>query len=242
MAKMNFFVVFEGRAGSGLLRAILNSNPRVVAEAEWMMFDLRKQTEAGPQQNERVSTFFADVRFADMDAVGFVNKLSDILDPEGFAAALNLELARVISLKRRNLIKQVISGLNALRSREQTGKVHAYSRNDIVEQPFAVDLEQVDAHLRRMVQRTAAQDDYATRLRGPGLEIFYEDLAERRTDEIRRLADFLGISPESMTASPDMAPIKQSPTDLRDLLTNYDDLVRHYRETPYEGMVRDVGV
>ena len=125
MARVNFFLVFAGRAGSGLLRAILNSSPSVVFEAEWMMFNLRTEEDPGRRQVEEVPRFFEDPRFEGLSSLGFANKLSDIVEPKGFAHALESRGARILSLKRRNVVKQVISGLNALRTREVTGKVHA---------------------------------------------------------------------------------------------------------------------
>lgn len=239
MAKVNFFLVFEGRAGSGLLRAILNSSPHVVFEAEWLMFDLRKHADAARRQVEQVSTFFHDPRYADLACLGFDNKLSDIIDPPAFADALMDEGARLLVLKRRNIAKQVISSLNALRTREVTGKFHAYSESDILDQPFELDPDRFDAHLRRLVTRLEEVDRFVAGHDWPHLEIFYEDLTAERAAVVGRIAEFLEAPLGGIELEPPRQPLKQSPTDLRRLISNHEELLERYRGTPVETMLAD---
>jgi LPS sulfotransferase NodH len=242
MATVNFFLVFAGRAGSGLLRSIVNSSPAAVFEAEWMMFDLRNHEDAGRRQIEQVDHFFADPRYAGLSSLGFANKLSDIVEPDGFAVALANHGTRVLSLKRRNLVKQVVSTLNALRTREVTGKSHAYEPEDIVDQAFEIDLAQFDAHLRRLLERTAAQDRFTAQGDWPALELFYEDLVEHREVTVRRVADFLGLARETVQLEARGGPLKQTPTDLREVLTNFDALRDRYRATPFLSMIENRSV
>jgi len=242
MAKVNFFLVFEGRAGSGLLRAILNSSPHVCFEAEWMLFNLRKEEDPGRLQIEQVGRYFDDPRYEQFSCLGFANKLSDIVEPDGFAAALATADARILCLKRRNLVKQVVSTLNALRTREVTGKSHAYEPEDIVDQAFEIDLAQFDAHLRRLLERTAAQDRFTAQGDWPALELFYEDLVEHREVTVRRVADFLGLARETVQLEARGGPLKQTPTDLREVLTNFDALRDRYRATPFLSMIENRSV
>ena len=242
MAKTNFFLVFEGRAGSGLLRAILNSSPRVVFEAEWMMFNLRKEEDPGPRQVEQIGQFFCEPEYDALDAAGFANKLSDIVDPDGFASELVANEAKVISLKRRNIAKQVISSLNALRSREITGKVHAYSQADIVATSFELDLDQFDAHLERMIDRAATQDRFVQQHHWDSIDVVYEDLIIEKAETIRRIAEFLGTSVQDIDLKPGGKPLKQTPTDLRQLLENFDALQTRYAGTRFLGMIEDDGL
>jgi hypothetical protein len=239
MARVNFFLVFQGRAGSGLLRAILNSSPSAVFEAEWMMFDLRKEHDPGGRQIGQIGRFFTDPRHEALSCLGFANKLSDIVAPPAFAAALEAHGARILDLKRRNPVKQVISNLNALRSREITGKAHAYSQGDILSDPFEIDCEHFAAHLRRLLERTAAQDRFVRQRNWPRIELFYEDLVNEREATVVRVAEFLEHSPGSIDLHPEAQPLKQTPTDLREVLTNFDALRERYRGTRFQAMIED---
>lgn len=239
MARVNFFLVFEGRAGSGLLRAILNSSPSVVFKAEWMMFDLRKKENPGQRQVEQVERFFKNHDYSEIPCVGFANKLSDIVEPKGFGDALEAQGARLLSLKRRNLVKQVVSNLNALRTREVTGKAHAYRKEDILADTFEIDLPHFDAHLRRLIERTAAQDRFVEERPWLSMEVFYEDLISGRESTIRRIAKFLETPKASIEIDPPGKPLKQSPTNLRNLLTNFDALRARYTGTAFQNMLDD---
>lgn len=242
MAKVNFFLVFEGRAGSGLLRAILNSSPHVFFEAEWMMFNLRNEPDPSRAQNEQVARFFEDPRYRELTCLGFDNKLSDLVDSDGFVAALSRHDARIVVLKRRNLAKQVISALNAIRSRTVTGKVHAYKPEDILDEPFTLDLDKFDAHYRRLVQRTEAIDRFVASRDWASLELFYEDLVLSREATTRRVAEFLDVPWEGIELQPAGRPLKQTPTDLRQVLANFEELRTRYAGTRIEEMVVDPGI
>ena len=239
MAKVNFFLVFEGRAGSGLLRAILNSSPHVCFEAEWMLFNLRKEEDPGRLQIEQVGRYFDDPRYEQVSCLGFANKLSDIVEPRVFGDALEAQGARLLSLKRRNLVKQVVSNLNALRTRELTGKAHAYRKEDILVDTFEIDLPHFDAHLRRLLERTAAQDRFVEERPWLSMEVFYEDLISGRESTIRRIAEFLETQKASIEIDPPGKPLKQSPTDLRSLVTNFGALRARYTGTVFQTMIED---
>jgi len=242
MARTNFFLVFEGRAGSGLLRAILNRSLRVVFEAEWMMFNLRKEEDSGPKQVDQIGRFYSDPKYSTLDAVGFANKLSDIVLPEEFASELVAREAKIISLTRRNIAKQVISSLNALRTKEITGRVHAYSQNDIIETPFKLDLDQFDAHLRRLIARIALQERFVQEHEWETVDVVYEDLVQKMPETIDRVARFLGTPVQDIYSKPGETPLKQTPTDLRRVLGNFEDLRKRYEGTRFRAMIDDTAV
>ena len=242
MAKTNFFLVFEGRAGSGLLRAILNSSPRIVFEPEWMMFNLLKEEGPGPRQVQQIGRFYGETEYRALDALGFANKLSDIVDPEGFASELLAHEVRVISLTRRNIAKQVVSSLNALRSKEITGKVHAYTQKDIVDEPFELDLDQFDAHLERLIKRSAAQELFVRQHDWESVDVTYEDLILEKAETIGRITDFLRTPVEDVDLKPGETPLKQTPPDLSLLLGNFDALQKRYAGTRFQAMIEDVSV
>jgi hypothetical protein len=242
MAKTNFFLVFEGRAGSGLLRALLNSSPRVVFEAEWMMFNLRKKEDPGPRQVDQIGRFYSDQKYSTLDAVGFANKLSDIVHREEFASELVAREVKIISLTRRNIAKQVISSLNALRTKEITGRVHAYSQNDIIETPFELDLDQFDAHLQRLLGRITLQEMFVQEHEWESVDVVYEDLVQKRAETIYRIASFLETPVLEFDSKPEESPLKQTPTDLRRLLENFEDLRKRYEGTRFQAMIEDTAL
>lgn len=239
MANVNFFLVFEGRAGSGLLRSVLNSSPEVMFEAEWMMFNLREEIDPARQQNEQVGRFFNDPVHDNKHCLGFANKLSDIVDPDGFAAALREQDIRVLELKRRNVVKQVVSTLNALRTRDITGKFHAYKKEDIVTAPFEIEVAQFDAHLKRLLSRTEALENFVRSSGLPALEIFYEDFVLHREAELLRVTKFLDLNYKALDLTPAGRPLKQTPTDLRDVVSNFNELRAAHLGTPFEAMFAD---
>jgi hypothetical protein len=241
-AVVNAFLVFEGRAGSGLLLALLNSSPEVRFEAEWMLFDLLSEgDDAGRLQAKRADRYYAESS-PGVRCRGIANKLSDIADPSALSAVLDSNDARVISLKRHNLAKQALSGINALRSHARTGKVHAYSDTDIVHDRWELDLETFGKWLRRQVARDEAQDRFVVEGPWESIVVFYEDLVTDRAGVVRAISGFLDIDEARIDLGPSGAPIKQTPTDLRELLTNFDELLAGYEGTPYHDMLSDPGV
>jgi hypothetical protein len=231
--------VFEGRAGSGLLRAILNSSPDIVFEAEWMLFEVREGPLAGARQIQRAKEFFEDPKYSVLRCVGFDNKLSDIATPGEFATFLEAYDARILALRRRNVVKQVISSLNAIRSRDLTGKYHAYDPSEIVHEPFEVEPDRFDAHLERLLQRDEAMHSWVTSRKWKHLQIYYEDLVEDRAETVREIASFLDTPYEEIDLDPPGKPLKQSPKDLRNLVLNLEVLRDRYRGTRFEAMLMD---
>lgn len=197
---------------------------------------------SGFLHGEQVGHFYRDERYARLACLGFDNKLRDIADPEGFGAALATHGARVLVLKRRNVVKQVTSGLNALRTRTITGRVHAYEAQDIPHEPFTLDLQQFDAHLRRPVHRLEALDRFARSRDWPALEVLYEDLVLEREATIQRIVAFLDAPQGSIQLEPRGKPLKQSPTELQQLLTNFEALRQRYAGTPWRDMIEDPGL
>lgn len=239
MTRTHFFLVFEGRAGSGLLRAIMNSSPRIEFEAEWMMFDLKKEEGAGAAQVRQISRFFTDEQYASIAALGFANKLSDIVDRPAFADALQAHGVKVISLKRRNLAKQAFSIVNAIRNKKVTGRYHAYSSQDLLHDSFELDLDRFDAVLTRLVHRTYRQDRYVRDRDWEWTEVFYEDLVLDKANTVRRLARFLAVDDAALDLEPRKAPLKQTPTDLRRSVTNFDALRQRYAGSHFQPMIED---
>jgi hypothetical protein len=103
--RTNFFIVFEGRCGSGLLLSMLNHSPHVHVENEWMMFKLKKDENGGLHQANRVAHFFDKEHYRSLESLGFINKLSDILEPPLFAEQLRIYVDRIVSLRRNNVLK-----------------------------------------------------------------------------------------------------------------------------------------
>ncbi len=63
----------------------------------------------------------------------------------------------------------------------------------------------------------------------PQLELYYEELLDRRREVLDRVQSFLGVEPRRLTVT----MRRQNPEPLRELLANYDELYEAFQGTPY---------
>jgi LPS sulfotransferase NodH len=136
---------------------------------------------------------------------------------------------RVIHLRRANLLKQHVSNMLTRRSKELSRPPHATEPV----RPAAIRIRpRVAIWHMRLVR--ALHNWYSRRLsRHPRIEVVYETLIEanRLSDEASTLiCDLLGLEPEPLGAN----LVKVNPDSLRDIVTNYDELVRALTGTEFE--------
>ena len=71
---------------------------------------------------------------------------------------------------------------------------------------------------------------YIERFHGhPQVELYYEELLDRRNEVLDRVQSFLDIEPRRLTVT----MRRQNPEHLRELLANYDELFEAFQGTPY---------
>jgi hypothetical protein len=219
---------------------MLNHSPHVHVENEWMMFKLKKDENGGLHQANRVAHFFDKEHYRSLASLGFINKLSDILEPPLFAEQLRIYVDRIVSLRRNNVLKQAVSSINAQRMCSLTGKTHAYSSHEIPN-AFEINIRLLDRSIESFNARVARQERFVADLGLPTFECTYESLVRKEREALNELCEYLSISKEhigSIEASPLM---KQTNSNLRVALTNFDELCKHYSGTKYLDMLTDTG-
>lgn len=256
-----FLILFEGRAGSSYLIDRLDSSPHIEAHGEVLdeyvvyrnSLDGRARAmgiqgaESGPlvlpatadapaRQLERAMNLLLTERDG-IRSIGFKTKLRSLLEPLRFAQLLRALDVRVVHLTRRNVVKQVISSMNAARLYEATGRWNLYRASDQLP-PFDVDPEAFDRALavRETAERELAK--YVGALAEPAgdgaqalriLRVDYEDILAHESDVHGRVQDHLGVPRLELSGQ----VLKNTHDDLRRVVRNLDELRERYHGTRY---------
>ena len=222
---INFVTVFEERSGSSYFMDSLNSLPHIQAESERM-----KTLPSRERQPAWINSFFG-LGSPHLEAKGFKTKLSDVVCPDRFRSLIVAHNCRVIYLTRRNLIKLTVSGLNAQRSFEQTGRWNRVVGTESLP-PFHVPLEHFIGYLNGRIQLEQNLRDFIATLSCPVLTIAYEELLADRNTVFAETFAFLGARPGPVSSR----FLKNTDDDLRLVLLNFSELKDHFRGTEYEPM------
>lgn len=230
---VHFIILFFGRTGSTVLIESLRAQPRIRAE-----YEILAETKAqGPDvQLERARRCYtSSPSLLPLRAAGFKTKLWDVLDPAGLAQVLREARARIIHMRRDNVVKGAVSTINAERLRERTGQWTMYHDDDRPE-PFAIDIPRLKSWI---ASREEGDEQICAYIRGlelPAMELTYEQLLGQPAEAMRRLGDFLGLRlrPPALERTRSR---KVTPDDLREVLTNYDAVAAALRGTRYEPML-----
>lgn len=229
-----YVILFIERDGSTYMTSLLMSHPHV--QAIYERFAVLKQKGASAQEQLAwAEDFYALPLISRKSAMGFKTKLVDVLDLPGFTALLHRKNVRVIQMQRRNRVKAVISRINAARLHEVSGNWNLYDEADRLP-PLVVDIAQFDQYLK---ERTAADDEldaYVDTLELPRHKIVYEDLLVDKERTLRELLDFLGVAQIPLQAK----TLKNTRDDLREAVSNLDELQAHYAGTIYAEMFTEV--
>jgi len=227
-----FVVLFPGRSGSTYVISALDAHPKISAKGE-VLDPLRP---VGPEaQLDWTRRFFRGRLVSPYRAVGFKTKLRDVLDQDGFAAILDEYDAKLIYLDRRNDVKHAISRITARRLKDTTGRWNRYD-GDARLDAFPVDVTDFEARLEAVEAEKATIAAYVERLDRPLLHVDYEDLLADPTATFHRLLGYLGLPPAPIRGS----TLKNTSDDLREVVTNFDELRARYAGTRYEPMFDEV--
>src|SRR5690606_27271948 len=91
-------------------------------------------------------------------------------------------------------------------------------------------------YLEEREQAEQALDDYVQRLQLPTLPIAYEELLVDRDAVLASVFSFLGVEPHPVTEK----TMKHTRDDLREVVTNFDELRESVAGTPYATMFDEV--
>jgi hypothetical protein len=208
----------------------LASHPDICAKWEGLLG--KKDADA---QLQRARNFFTQSPSGGYTAVGFKTKLSQVKDREGFARFLRELGARIILLQRRNIVKHVVSWANSERIHDATGRWNLWNEEDRLP-PTAIDVAEFDRKLEQVEKGKRALESYANSMELPTLWLDYEDLLVDRRATLERVFSFLEVRFEAVEGG----SIKNTSDDLREAVSNFDELRSHYVGTPYEQMFNEV--
>lgn len=248
--RVNFVVLFQGRAGSSYLTDVLDRHPDITASGEWLAGLLEGEDERGdsvlarlrsagrrlvrgcPTQRQLHGTraFFGERRPGTRVA-GFKTKVRDLLEPARIAEILVEADAKVIVMRRENLVKQAVSRLNAARLHARTRRWNRRQGEEPLGS-FSVSPATFSAHLAQVVFDQRVLDAFADLLDAPRLELEYADLLRDREGWFGSVYDFLEVEPRPIESD----VLKNTRDDLRRVLTNFDELRNAYRGTRFEPM------
>lgn len=247
---VNFVILFQGRAGSSYLIDVLDRHPDITAAGEWLAGVLEEEAGEGggpwdraraagrrfwkgcPAQRQLGGTraFFGRNRPATR-AAGFKTKVRDLRDPGRMGEVLEGAGARVIVMRRRNLVKQAVSRLNAARLHRETDRWNLHEGEARLGS-FSVAPEDFATHLRRVVYDQRVLEAYSELLDLPTLHVEYADLLRDRHAWFESIFDFLEAEPRALESQ----VLKNTDDDLSRVLTNFEELRRAYSGTRFEPM------
>jgi hypothetical protein len=226
---VRFVILFVGRSGSSNLVEALDSHPGISARGEWLF------GKDSDRQLRVAREFLTQPPHGEYSAVGFKTKLKDVRDPEGFAKLLREAEARIIFLQRRNSIKHVVSRFNSYRLHGVTKHWNLYNEEDRLP-PATIDLMWFSGNLQEIEEEKRELEGYVKNLGLPTLSLCYEDLLVEQRASLERVFSFLGVRFEPVRGR----CIKNTNDDLREAVSNFDELRSHYIGTPYEQMFDEV--
>jgi LPS sulfotransferase NodH len=229
-----YVTLFVERSGSTYLATLLASHPEILSRREEFAH-LRQRGIDAQGQLLWAREFWTPPLFGPHRAAGFKTKLVDILDPAGFAALLSELKVRVIQLQRRNLVKAVISTINAKRLHQVSGNWNLLNESDRLP-AFAVDAHEFESLLRERIRWDAEVEGYVSALNLPRLRLYYEDLLRDEKRFLAEVLNFLGVEPKPVQGK----TLKNTSDDLRQVVLNFDDLRSRYTGTPYHEMFSEL--
>lgn len=231
-ARKKFVIMMIGRSGSSYLTALLNSHPLIEARGEKMS----GLTEAD-RQIRWLRRILNEPLAEGIQAIGFKTKLKDVLDRDRFRDVLEDEAAKMIMLRRRNIVKSAVSWVNADRLYAETGEWNITGSGSGSRMPPAeIDSAQFAERLGQLERAGENLEEYCDAFDKPCLKLWYEELLTNRDDTLRRIYEHLGI-PEFATAS---TLRKNTSDNLRDAIVNFDALRASYAGTKYLEMFDEV--
>ncbi len=229
-----FVILFIERDGSTYMISMLSDHPDINVVYERFAVMREEGKNAADQLAWATDHFHASLvnRYK---AVGFKTKLKDVLDPQGFTQLLHEKNVHIIHMQRQNVIKAIVSRVNARRLHNKTGNWNLYNESDRLP-PAVIDLDDFDLMMQHRVAQDGELSAYVNQLKLPKLTVCYEDLLQDRDAVLRQIFDFLHVRWVPVQAKTK----KNTGDDLRQVIENYDALRARYVGTRYEAMFDEV--
>lgn len=137
---------------------------------------------------------------------------------------------QVIHLKRRNLLRNLLSLKLAERSNQWE---RLEGTPPVLYEPLRIQYEEAINHFRARERNFSHASRFFQRHRK--IEIFYEDLVKQKELELNRILHFLGLPPQRLTSS----TRKQNQQCIQELIENHAELKARFRKTSWRDFFKD---
>jgi len=244
VSKQKFVIIAAPRTGSNLLCTLLNSHPEILCHHE--IFNPRGIFYALDFRGGSLD--LGSLHERDVDPLGFLTRLWQIptdsqcmgfkmtrgQSAEVLSNVLTNPSIKKIIVYRRNRVKTLVSELIAA----ATDQWELYRAEDKIALPtITVHIDQLRKHV---TENEIFYDTIYRRLESanqPHLTLEYETLTSQT--EQRRTLSFLGVATINVHLAP--VSVKQTPRDLRTVISNFSDLDHTLSGTDYHRELHDLG-
>lgn len=242
-----FLIVFTARSGSTALYGNLKEHPEITMGAE--IFGNSKIAGDLEQNDDNrikfLRKYWAPFKPGDAPAgksrfKGFKYQVTGANEqfekPARLAKVANEYNPRIIVLRRRNMLKQIISSMNAQRLKALSAQMEAGSRGsahirvdqsdriaELMREPLTIDFERLKKMLADL-KRTNTKLDHQAAMFENRLEIYYEDYLADQTATVRSVLSHIGADPSLYNG--ENAFVKITSDDLSAAVKNYAALER----------------
>ena len=230
-----FVIMFVERSGITYLATLLGSHPDVLGKREEFAH-IRQRGRSGKDQLHWAERFWNPPWIGRHKAIGFKSKLADILDPAGFRHLLFERKVHVIQLQRENLVKAVVSTINARRLHKASGNWNLLKESDRLP-AFRIDVNLFDRMLQERIRWDKELEGYVSSLMLPKVKLNYEELLRDEDTFTQKVFEFIGVETQSSLKG---KTLKNTNDDLRNVILNFDELCATYAGTRYQEMFTEV--
>jgi LPS sulfotransferase NodH len=248
-------VFFQGRTGSTFLIDSLANHPEIIARDE-ILFRYRDlldssldrgtitrlkicvrhwQGSPAEQQIKAVKHFYDRSRPDHISAIGFKTKVKDVINLKAMKEVLESRKVKAIFMERKNLVKQAISNIAASHLHQKTGMWNLYDEKNRL-QSLNISSEDFDRRLQKFVFQHKMLRAYMDWLNVPKLRVEYADLLRDKTAWFGQIFDFLCVTPCDLSSK----VRKNSSEQIREMVTNFEELKQKYVGTEFEQMFDEV--
>ncbi len=243
-----FIILGKGRAGSNLLRGLLNSHSNIIVFGELF----RESNSIGwefPFYNECLqSTHF--ISLMQNEPINFLEKkVFRKYHPQVLAVGFKLfyyhaqndsrqviwsylkeqKNIKIIHLQRNNTLKELLSLRKAFKTNQWT------NTNGVKEEAFSITLDYEDC-LREFIHSQQIKSQYNIFFQDhPIINVVYENLSDDYETELKKVQDFLEV--DNKPVKP--LTYKQSRQPLKEAISNYFELKQKFQGTSWEPFFED---
>lgn len=216
-----FLIFAQGRTGTWLMYHFLNAHPAIACEKEILMSRKWFPTNYVQKRSQLVGGKIYGCHVQ-------INQLlhTQSIQPASFLMQLNTLGWKIIYMRRKDIVRQSISNLLA-NHRQQW---YSYDLKEVNAQPIQIDIPNLTAWLERRTNHNQIEAANLEQL--PHLEVIYEeDLkdANKHQSTMDKVFDFLEVESISVVAKTK----KLSNNNLRNVISNYDDLLSFLDNSGY---------